>query len=72
MPDGRILAAVQSTLDVDGKSKNKAQFTRLVSFDPRSGKTAMYGYPIDIDSYKSQRRQDWRCRGVGQPAHPVD
>ena len=54
MPDGRILAAVQSTLDVDGKSKNKAQFTRLVSFDPRSGKTAMYGYPIDIDSYKAK------------------
>lgn len=55
MPDGRILAAVQSTLDVDGKSKNKAQFTRLVSFDPRSGKTAMYGYPIDIDSYKKAK-----------------
>lgn len=55
MPDGRILAAVQSTLDVDGKSKNKAQFTRLVSFDSRSGKTAMYGYPIDIDRYKKAK-----------------
>ncbi|WP_439075989.1 esterase-like activity of phytase family protein [Serratia sarumanii] len=55
MPDGRILAAVQSTLDVEGKSKNKAQFIRLVSFDPRSGKTAMYGYPIDIDSYKKAK-----------------
>ncbi|MBV6693787.1 esterase-like activity of phytase family protein [Serratia quinivorans] len=55
MPDGRILAAVQSTLDVEGKSKNKAQFTRLVSFDPASGKTAMYGYPIDIDSYKKAK-----------------
>lgn len=55
LPDGRILAAVQSTLDVDGKSKNKAQFTRLVSFDPASGKTAMYGYPIDIDSYKKAK-----------------
>lgn len=47
MPDGRIIAAVQSTLDIDGKSKNKALFTRLVSFDPATGKTAMYGYPID-------------------------
>lgn len=55
MPDGRILAAVQSTLDVEGKSKNKAQFTRLVSFDPASGKTVMYGYPIDIDSYKKAK-----------------
>ena len=44
MPDGRIIAAVQSTLDIDGKSKKKALFTRLVSFDPASGKTAMYGY----------------------------
>ncbi|HEY2453363.1 MAG TPA: esterase-like activity of phytase family protein [Scandinavium sp.] len=47
LPDGRIIAAVQSTLDIDGKSKKKALFTRLVSFDPVSGKTAMYGYPID-------------------------
>ncbi|MEJ5072963.1 esterase-like activity of phytase family protein [Enterobacter ludwigii] len=47
MPDGRILAAVQSTLDIDGKSKKKALFTRLVSFDPATGKAAMYGYPID-------------------------
>ncbi|MCS2149302.1 esterase-like activity of phytase family protein [Scandinavium manionii] len=46
-PDGRIIAAVQSTLDIDGKSKKKALFTRLVSFDPATGKTAMYGYPID-------------------------
>ncbi|ALR75307.1 esterase-like activity of phytase family protein [[Enterobacter] lignolyticus] len=51
MPDGRILAAVQSTLDIDGKSKKSALFTRLVSFDPATGKTAMYGYPIDSAAY---------------------
>jgi hypothetical protein len=55
MPDGRIIAAVQSTLDIDGKSKNSALFTRLVSFDPASGKTAMYGYPIDADAYKKAK-----------------
>ncbi|WP_174634419.1 esterase-like activity of phytase family protein [Yersinia thracica] len=55
LPDGRILAAVQSTLDVEGKSKSKAQFTRLISFDPTTGKTAMYGYPIDIDNYKKAK-----------------
>ncbi|WP_042860034.1 esterase-like activity of phytase family protein [Dickeya sp. NCPPB 3274] len=52
MPDGRILAAVQSTLDIEGKTQNKALFTRLVSFDPATGKTAMYGYPLDEDQWK--------------------
>lgn len=51
MPDGRIIAAVQSTLDIDGKSKKQSLFTRLVSFDPATGKTAMYGYPIDSAAY---------------------
>ncbi|ACT06673.1 conserved hypothetical protein [Dickeya chrysanthemi Ech1591] len=52
MPDGRILAAVQSTLDIDGKTQNKALFTRLVSFDPATGKTVMYGYPLETDRWK--------------------
>lgn len=55
MPDGRIIAAVQSTLDIDGKTKNSAQFTRLVSLDPATGKTEMYGYPIDVDVYKKAK-----------------
>ena len=54
MPDGRIIVAVQSTLDIDAKSKKKALFTRLVSFDPASGKTAMYGYPIDSAAYSKK------------------
>ncbi len=52
MPDGRIIAAVQSTLDIEGKTKGTALFTRLVSFDPATGKTAMYAYPLDADVYK--------------------
>ncbi len=55
MPDGRIIAAVQSTLDIDGKTKNSAQFTRLVSLNPATGKTEMYGYPIDVDVYKKAK-----------------
>lgn len=42
---------MQSTLE----SKNSAQFTRLVSFDPATGNTAMYGYPIDIASYRKAK-----------------
>ncbi|MGL4602080.1 MAG: esterase-like activity of phytase family protein [Plesiomonas sp.] len=51
LPNGKILIAVQSTLDINGKSKNIAQFTRLVSFDPTTGQTTMYGYPIDVTNY---------------------
>lgn len=51
LPNGRIIAAVQSTLDINSKSKKQARFTRLVSFDPVTGKTAMYGYPIDTTAY---------------------
>ncbi|KEA51006.1 hypothetical protein DT73_19545 [Mangrovibacter sp. MFB070] len=53
LPDGKILGAVQSTLNIDGKSKNKAAFTRLVVLDPVTGKTAMYGYPIDTHYKKA-------------------
>ncbi|OAT78312.1 esterase-like activity of phytase [Mangrovibacter phragmitis] len=53
LPDGKILGAVQSTLNIDGKSKNKATFTRLVVLDPATGKTAMYGYPIDTHYKKA-------------------
>ncbi|MGL5103488.1 MAG: esterase-like activity of phytase family protein [Plesiomonas sp.] len=55
LPNSTLLIAVQSTLDIEGNSKNSAQFTRLVSFDPATGKTAMYGYPIDIASYKKAK-----------------
>ncbi len=56
MPDGRIIVAVQSTLDIDA-NKKKALFTRLVSFNPASGKTAMYGYPIDSAAYSEKQRR---------------
>ncbi|RLM20817.1 esterase-like activity of phytase [Brenneria alni] len=55
LPDGSLVMAVQSTLDIDGKSKNKAQFTRLVIFNPETGTSRMVGYPIDTDSYKKAK-----------------
>ncbi|MCL2896362.1 esterase-like activity of phytase family protein [Brenneria tiliae] len=55
LPDGTMVMAVQSTLDIDGKSKNKARFTRLVMFNPNTGASRMLGYPINIDGYKKAK-----------------
>jgi hypothetical protein len=52
LPSGKIIAAIQSTLDVDGKTAKKAPLIRLVSYDPATGKTAMYAYPVDSDTFK--------------------
>ena len=52
LPSGKIIAAVQSTLDIDGKTAKKASFIRLLELDPVTGATRMYAYPHDIDVYK--------------------
>ncbi|HET9931197.1 MAG TPA: esterase-like activity of phytase family protein, partial [Polyangiaceae bacterium] len=51
-PSGKVYGLVQSTLDVDGKSKGLAQFIRLVELDPRTGATRMFAYPHDVAAYK--------------------
>ncbi|PKH26751.1 hypothetical protein CIG19_02865 [Enterobacterales bacterium CwR94] len=51
LPDGRIIAAVQSTLDIEGKTRNTSPVIRLLSYDPASGATKMYAYPIDSNQY---------------------
>ncbi|MCG8710610.1 esterase-like activity of phytase family protein [Brenneria sp. 4F2] len=55
LPNGTLVMAVQSTLDIDNKSKNKARFTRLVIFNPQTGASRMVGYPINVDSYKKAK-----------------
>ncbi|MFE8101943.1 esterase-like activity of phytase family protein [Brenneria goodwinii] len=55
LPNGTLVMALQSTLDINEKSKNKARFTRLVMFNPETGASRMVGYPINFDSYKKAK-----------------
>ena len=50
-PNGNMYALIQSTLDVDGKTKAKALFTRIVELNPTTGATKMFGYPIVAADY---------------------
>lgn len=52
-PNGNIYALIQSTLDVDGKTKAKALFTRIVELNPTTGETKMFGYPIEAADYNT-------------------
>lgn len=54
-PNGKIYAAVQSTLNIEGETKNTAQFIRLVELDPATGKTRMFAYPHDVSAYKRSK-----------------
>jgi hypothetical protein len=50
-PDGKIYAALQSTLDIEGKTKDSAELIRIVEFNPVNGATRMFAYPLDVDAY---------------------
>ncbi len=45
--NGYVYAVVQSPLDVNGETGKKAEYTRIVKFNPKTKKTVMYAYPVD-------------------------
>lgn len=54
-PSGKILASMQSVLDVNGETSKTACFTRIVELDPKTGKTKTYAYPVDVSAYNSPK-----------------
>ncbi|MES1038293.1 esterase-like activity of phytase family protein [Peribacillus simplex] len=50
-PSGKVFSSVQSILDINGETNN-ALFTRIVVFDPKSNKTKMYAYPVNMSKFK--------------------
>ena len=55
LPSGKIIAAVQSTLDIEGKTAKSATFIRLLELDPQTGKTRMLAYPLESGFYKKNK-----------------
>ena len=55
LPSGKIIAAVQSTLDIDGKTAKSATFIRLLELDPQTGNTRMLAYPLESGFYKKNK-----------------
>ena len=55
LPSGKIIAAVQSTLDIEGKTAKQASFIRLLELDPASGQTRMLAYPLEAGFYKKNK-----------------
>ena len=61
-PRGTVYAALQSTLDIRGETKDTATFIRIIEFDPARGASRTFAYPHEIDSYA--RRSDGKLGGL--------
>lgn len=49
--EGNVYATVQSTLDVEGKTKDVANFTRVIKLNPETKEVETFAYPLD-NGYK--------------------
>ena len=53
-PSGKVFSSVQSILDINGETNN-ALFTRIVMYDPKTQKTKMYAYPVNMSKFKKAK-----------------
>jgi hypothetical protein len=53
-PNNKLLFAIESILDIENKTKNTAEFIRVVEYDINSGAFQVYAYPFDYNKYKSR------------------
>ena len=54
-PSGKVVASVQSVLDVDGESAKTALFTRVVEYDPETEEVRMFAYPVATEDYEKPK-----------------
>lgn len=52
-PNNKIYAVMESILDVNGKTKNSANFIRMIEIDPLTHQTRTFAYPFDQNTYRS-------------------
>ena len=45
--NGYVYATVQSTLNIEGKTKDKATFTRVIKLNPQTKEVQTFTYPLD-------------------------
>ena len=53
--EGNVYATVQSTLDVEGKTKDVANFTRVIKLNPETKEVETFAYPLDNGYKKIQQ-----------------
>lgn len=52
-PNGKVYAVMESILDFNGKTKNTANFMRMIEFDPALNQTRTFAYQFDQNTYRN-------------------